>query len=136
MDRSQSSPWSETTTTHHAIPSRWPWSSRTENTPTFTPPQVDGGAGMELTRLGGYAMVIALFTGCMLLNAWSRIDLRETAVDLDRVERRLTAAQAETTRLELEVSTLEDPAWLAGAATALGLDATAPVINMQSLGTR
>lgn len=83
-----------------------------------------------MSRLGGYAMVIALMAGCMLLSAWSRIDLRETAVGLDRFERAYTAAQAETTRLELEISTLEDPAWLTQSAAQLSLLTTVPVIEL------
>ncbi len=131
MDRTHSSPWSDETTTS-GIPSRWPWNPRCENTPTFTPPEINDANGIELTRIGGYAMVIALLAVCMLLNAWSRIDLRETAVALDKAERSYTAQRAEATRLELELATLEDPAWLAGAATALDLDGTVSVIDMNS----
>ena len=136
MDRTQPSTWSDETTSSHAIPSRWPWNPRTESTPTFAPPKLDDSNGIELSRLGGYAMVIALLASCMLLNAWSRIDLRETAVALDRAERGTTAAMADATRLDLELATLEDPAWLAGAAAALELDATVSVIHMKPSPTR
>ena len=67
---------------------------------------------------------------CMLLSTWSRIDLRETAVALDRSERAYTTALAETSRLELELSTLEDPAWLTQTAAELSLSAAVPVVNL------
>jgi hypothetical protein len=126
-------------TTHHdwapqaqskttETPDRLPWLGTGENT-QYGPQPLEGG-DVELSRLGGYAMVIALMAGCMLLSAWSRIDLRETAVGLDRFERAYTAAQAETTRLELEISTLEDPAWLTQSAAQLSLLTTVPVIEL------
>ena len=106
---------------------RLPWMQANEQT-QFGPRPIEGG-DVELNRLGGYAMVIALMAGCMLLSAWSRIDLRETAVSLDRSERAYTATQAETTRLELELSTLEDPAWLTHSANELSLQTTVPVVE-------
>jgi len=136
MGRTHPSSWSDETTSTDGIPSRWPWNPRTENTPTFAPPEFDNSSGMELSRLGGYAMVIGLMAGCMLLNAWSRIDLRETAVALDQIERAHTAALEDATRLELELATLEDPAWLAGAADALSLERTVPVIDMKPATSR
>jgi hypothetical protein len=66
----------------------------------------------------------------MLLSTWSRIDLRETAVALDRSQRAYATATAEATRLRLELATLEDPAWLAQAAETLHLDRTVPVVDV------
>lgn len=88
---------------------------------------------VELSSLGGYALVILIIAACMLLSAWSRIDLRETAVALDRSERDYAAAQAETSRLKLELSTLEDPAWLHQTASEMGLEPTVPVIEMSTV---
>ena len=107
---------------------RLPWMQANEQT-QFGPRPIEGG-DVELNRLGGYAMLIALMAGCMLLSAWSRIDLRETAVSLDRSERAYTATQAETTRLELELSTLEDPAWLTQTANNLSIQTTVPVVDL------
>jgi len=126
-------------TTHHnwappaqqenpETPGRLPWLRSDEDT-QYGPSPLEGG-DVELSRLGGYAMVIALMAGCMLLSAWSRIDLRETAVALDQSERAYTATRAETTRLELELSTLEDPAWLTQSATELSLHTTVPVVDL------
>jgi len=123
--QSWTSPTQDNTT---ETPTRTPWLGSAEQTHYGTQP-LEGG-DVELSRLGGYAMVIALMAGCMLLSAWSRIDLRETAVGLDRSERAYTAAQAETTRLELELSTLEDPAWLTQSAAELSLHTTVPVIEL------
>ncbi len=88
---------------------------------------------VELSSLGGYALVILIMAACMLLSAWSRIDLRETAVALDRSEREYSAAQAETSRLKLELSTLEDPAWLTQTAQELSLQPTVPVVDMSTV---
>ena len=109
---------------------RLPWFG-TENVqaPRYSPASVET-SGVELSHLGGYAMVIALMAGCMLLSAWSRIDLRETAVALDQTERAYTVAQAESTRLKLELSTLEDPAWLTQSAASLSLQSTVPVVDL------
>jgi len=93
---------------------------------------IDSG-DVELSSLGGYALVILIMAACMLLSAWSRIDLRETAVALDRSERDYAAAQAETSRLKLELSTLEDPAWLHKTADEIDLQSTVPVIEMSTV---
>jgi len=85
---------------------------------------------VELSSLGGYALLIGMMAGCMLLSAWSRIDLRETVVNLGRAEHAYTAALAETSRLQLELSTLEDPAWLSVTAASLQLNAAATIIDL------
>ena len=64
----------------------------------------------EVVHLGRYALVALLTSMCMLLWAWSRIDLRETAVALDGIERRNELALAEHERLELELLSLEGKA--------------------------
>ena len=43
------------------------------------------------------------------------------------------AAQAETSRLKLELSTLEDPAWLNKTANELSLQSTVPVVEMSTV---
>ena len=106
---------------------RWPW-SKTQN-PKFAPKEIEN-SGIELSRIASYVMVIALLACCMLLSTWSRIDLRETAVALDRSEQAYAAAQAEGTRLRLELATLEDPAWLSKAVDSLELDRTVPVVDI------
>ena len=121
--------WAATTQSEaNGTKHRLPWLRAEDNT-QFGPRPINGG-DVELNRLGGYAMVIALMAGCMLLSAWSRIDLRETAVALDRSERAYTATLAETTRLELELSTLEDPMWLSQTANNLSLQTTVPVVDL------
>ncbi len=106
---------------------RWPWAKAPN--PRYAPKELEH-TGLELTRIASYVMVIALMACCMLLSTWSRIDLRETAVALDRSERAYVAAQAEGTRLSLELATLEDPAWLSRAADTLSLDKTVVVIDI------
>ena len=106
------------------------WSGRTDpNAKTLGPRPLES-TDVELSSLGGYALLIGIMAACMLLSTWSRIDLRETAVALDRSERAYTAALAETSRLELELSTLEDPAWLTQTAADLSLSAAVPVVNL------
>ena len=106
------------------------WSGRTDPRATKLGPRPLETPDAELSSLGGYALLIGIMAACMLLSTWSRIDLRETAVALDRSERAYTAALAETSRLELELSTLEDPAWLTQTAADLSLSAAVPVVNL------
>jgi hypothetical protein len=68
----------------------------------------------EVVHLGRYALIALLTSVCMLLWAWSRIDLRETAVALDGIERRNELAVAEHERLELELLSLKGKAWRDG----------------------
>ncbi|MAY80948.1 MAG: hypothetical protein CL930_09220 [Deltaproteobacteria bacterium] len=128
MESSQS--WPVNSEEERTETGRLPWFGvDSQSAPRYSPASVEPN-GVELNRLGGYAMVIALMAGCMLLSAWSRIDLRETAVALDKSERAYTTALAESTRLKLELSTLEDPAWLTESATNLSLQATVPVVDL------
>lgn len=125
------------------ITRRWSSSSPEDAEPVVQPQPAQGRAAVrdrlidtgdvELSSLGGYALVILIMAACMLLSAWSRIDLRETAVALDRSERDYAAAQAETSRLKLELSTLEDPAWLHKTASEMALEPTVPVIEMSTV---
>ena len=68
----------------------------------------------EVVHLGRYVLVAILTSMCMLLWAWSRIDLRETAVALDGTERRNELAIAEHERLQLELLALKGKAWRDG----------------------
>jgi hypothetical protein len=68
----------------------------------------------EVVHLGRYAIVAILASMCMLLWAWSRIDLRETAVALDRTQERNDLAVAEHERLQLELLSLKGKAWRDG----------------------
>lgn len=104
-----------------------------QSVPPSVRPRLLNSGDVELSSLGGYALVILIMAACMLLSAWSRIDLRETAVALDRSERNYSAAQAETSRLKLELSTLEDPAWLHQTANELSLQPTVTVVEMSTV---
>jgi cell division protein FtsL len=119
-------PWTSSPTEEASPVDRSP----VEPEPPVVKPRLLDTGEVELSSLGGYALMILIMAACMLLSAWSRIDLRETAVALDRSEREYSAAQAETTRLKLELSTLEDPAWLAHTADELNLESTVPVVEM------
>ena len=70
----------------------------------------------EVVHLSRYVLIALLTSMCMLLWAWSRIDLRETAVALDSIERRNDLALAEHERLELELLSLKGKAWRDGEA--------------------
>ncbi len=74
----------------------------------------------EVVDLGRYALVALLTSMCMLLWAWSRIDLRETAVALDSTGRRNDLATAEHERLELELLSLKGKAWRDGESDGIG----------------
>ena len=131
MDITQ--PWSSSTA--EDVPqshSPTPWARKAKETPGTVSPRLMQSGDVELSSLGGYALMIGIMAACMLLSAWSRIDLRETAVALDRSERAYAAAQAETSRLQLELSTLEDPAWLTQTASNLTLQSGVPIVEMTS----
>lgn len=87
-------------------------------------------AGLELSHLGRYVLVGAVLAGCLMVSAWSRIDLRSTAVALDETERALAAAQADRARLSLELATLREPARLRSQAAELGLTESAAVVDL------
>lgn len=123
-----SRPWTSADSDEHTRTNTW--SGHTDPNARQLSPRPIESTEVELSSLGGYALLIGLMAGCMLLSTWSRIDLRETAVALDRSERAYTAALAETSRLELELSTLEDPAWLTQTATDLSLSTAVPVVNL------
>ena len=129
MDITQ--PWPSSTaedTPHSHAPA--PWARKAEATPRAVSPRLIQSGDVELSSLGGYALMIGIMAACMLLSAWSRIDLRETAVALDRSEHAYDAAQAETSRLQLELSTLEDPAWLTQTAANLSLQSNVAIVDM------
>lgn len=83
---------------------------------------------VELSRLGRYVFIAGVFGLCALLHAWSRIDLRETAVALDVAQSKLSAANAEQQRLELELASLRDPARLGQMGIAMALDSHVKVV--------
>ena len=106
------------------------WTGQTDPNVRRLGPTPLQSSDVELSSLGGYALLIAIMAGSMLLSTWSRIDLRETAVSLHRSERAYAAAVAETSRLELELATLEDPAWLTQTAEKLSLSTAIPVVEL------
>lgn len=85
---------------------------------------------MEVAQLGRYVLIAALAGICALMAAWTRIELRETAVSLDLAERRYASAQAEQARLRLELATLRDPARLERLGEAMPLDPNVKVVNV------
>lgn len=84
--------------------------------------------GVELSRLTRYLALGAVFGLCAMLHAWSRIDLRETAVALDVAETKLMSANAEQQRLKLEYAALRDPARLGALGDSVSLDSNVPVV--------
>ncbi len=92
-------------------------------------------SGIELNRLNRYGFMLALCALCALLSTWSRIDLRSTSLSLDEARSEFSAAEAEQARLRLELASLSDPDWLAGAAETLSLESGAEVIHLQAPAT-
>jgi len=129
MDITQPWPSSSAEEMPHT-PSPTPWAKKNQKKAHSVSSRLAQSGDVELSSLGGYALMIGIMAACMLISAWSRIDLRETAVALDRSEREYAAAQAETSRLQLELSTLEDPAWLTQTATNLSLQSGVPIVEM------
>lgn len=88
--------------------------------------------GLEIRQLWRYLGVAGLVAGCAMLSAWSRVDLVETSVALDRAQADLDSAFAERERLELELAALTDPQQLVPTATALSLQPAAAVVDLRS----
>lgn len=111
------------------------WSRPTVETPPRTPPnplrrglRVLVPHEVEISRLGRYVAIAALAGVCALLWAWSRIDLRKTAVSLDLAERQYSAGQSEQARLQLELAALRDPARLERLGATMALDRSVNVV--------
>ncbi|NOY26368.1 MAG: hypothetical protein GXP62_10895 [Oligoflexia bacterium] len=85
---------------------------------------------VELQHLGRYLRVIVLLGVCLLVSAWSRVDVRQTSVLLDKATAAYDVASAEHVRLQVELAMLRDPANLVGAAGAPALSGTVPVITI------
>lgn len=92
---------------------------------TTAPRLVDADAQhlghVELDRLVRYLAAFMLVLACLMISAWSRIDMRRTSVDLHTAAAAHASATAEKARLELELSTLVDPLHLSVASQSLGL---------------
>ena len=86
--------------------------------------------GVELSYLGRYLLIALVIAGTMMVGAWSRIDLRGTAVALGETNRRLSTAEANEARLQLELATLRAPARLHGQQESLGLTQDVAVIDL------
>lgn len=91
--------------------------------------------GVELRYLWRYGAVAALMVACALLSTWSRVDLVETSVALHKSRSAHRSALAERQRLTLELASLRDPQTLEGAAAAMSLDNTVPVVELGQSGT-
>lgn len=74
----------------------------------------------EVAHLGRYVVIGLLVAACGLLWAWSRIDLRETAVALDALEYQYDQAIEDHHRLELELAALRDEVGLRRASAEQG----------------
>ena len=89
-------------------------------------------SGVELNQLNRYGFMLAMLALCALLSTWSRIDLRATSLGLDEARGEYSTAQSEQARLRLELASLSDPGWLSGAASALLLEGSVPVIDIKT----
>ncbi len=87
---------------------------------------------VELDRLGRYLVVAAFVGACLLVSAWSRIDLRRTSMQLHRTEAAFASARSEHARLRLELATLQDPSHLQQAATQLELQPAAHIVDLST----
>lgn len=88
--------------------------------------------GLEIRQLWRYLGVAGLVAACAMLSAWSRVDLVETSVALDRAQASLNQSLSERERLELELAALTDPQQLVPTATALSLQPAAAVVDLRS----
>ncbi len=89
---------------------------------------------LEITQLWRYLGVAALCAACAMLSAWSRVDLVETSVALDRAQATLDRSLADRERLHLELATLTDPQQLMPTASSLSLGPAAEVVDLSKAG--
>ncbi|MCB9779992.1 MAG: hypothetical protein H6742_15615 [Alphaproteobacteria bacterium] len=85
---------------------------------------------VELPLFARYAMVGMLLVVCLLVNAWSRIDIRQTSLAVYDAEVELQRARAENARLRLELASLQDPAALSVAAEQLELASDVAIVDV------
>ena len=86
--------------------------------------------GVELSWLGRYAIYAGLAAVCAMVAVWSRIEMRNLAMEMDKAHRAFGVAQAEQDRLQLELATLRDPRVLSERAQAMELVDTVQVIEL------
>ncbi len=86
--------------------------------------------GIEIRFIWRYIAVAGLVAGCALLSAWSRVDLVETSVALDKIRVSHSRATAEHERLLLELASLKDPHTLRDVSTTLAFDGTVAVVDV------
>jgi|GEM_PF-1502014 len=92
---------------------------------------VAGSAGSDLTRpsvgaipVGGlirYLMFALMFVATLMFYVWSRIDVRDSAIQLDSVITQYEALQVERDRLDLEVSSRRSLSRVSAAAQQMDL---------------
>ncbi|MFT5682921.1 MAG: hypothetical protein ACI8RZ_003845, partial [Myxococcota bacterium] len=121
----------ESTTNERTWTQDWENEDGSPVEPSQAPLHAMSRSGMELNRLNGYGFMLALCALCALLSTWSRLDLRTTSLELDEARSAYSAAESEQARLRLELASLSDPDWLAGAAALLSLESGAEVIHLQ-----
>jgi cell division protein FtsL len=82
----------------------------------------------QLLRFGGLLLFVALAMGVQM---WARMEVRRTAVELDRTRAAVERAEVERDRLLLERTTLRSPGRLQAAAGELKLAAPVAVVEAQ-----
>lgn len=110
-----------------------PSSAGTTTAPRLVDAEAEHLGHVELDRLFRYLGAFLLVGLCLMTSAWSRIDMRRTAVDLHIAGASHESAYAEQARLELELATLIDPLHLGQASQAIGLVPAQTVTDIDPL---
>ena len=73
--------------------------------------------GVELPVLSRYVFAVGILIVCILVLLWSRLDLRETRVNLSKAQHKYKRVIEEQHRLQLELDALLAPSSIRGTIT-------------------
>ncbi len=108
-------------------------------------PSVHGGATThghleadpaELRLLFRWLTAMLFIAAALAACVWTRMAVRQTALDLDAARSALVRAEIQHERLLVERSLLRDPGRLAESAGALGLAPPVATVSVTEVGTR
>lgn len=95
-----------------------------------------GADPAEVRLLFRWLTAMLFIAAALAVCVWTRMAVRQTALDLDAARSSLARAEIQRERLLVERSLLRDPGRLADSATALGLVAPVVTVDMNEAVTR
>ena len=86
--------------------------------------------GVELPVLSRYVFAVGILIVCILVLLWSRLDLRETRVNLSKAQHKYKRVIEEQHRLQLELDALLAPSSIRGTITDFDFTPNINVVEM------